>query len=52
MLKLLVFSHCSRMMNTVQMATTPVLLSLVIRMKRRKAPKLAIYSTTRASPKV
>lgn len=40
MLKLLIFPHCGRMMNTVQMAPAPVLMSLAIRKKTIKTPDL------------
>lgn len=40
MLKLLIFPHCGRMMNTVQMATATVLMSLAIRKQTIKTPDL------------
>lgn len=40
MLKLLIFPHCGRMMNTVQMAPATVLMSLAIRKKMIKTPDL------------
>lgn len=44
MLKLLIFPHCGRMMNTVQMAPATVLVSLAIRKKTIKT-RLVTYGT-------